>query len=315
MNARKTLTAVLIICCLGSYGKFSSSVGAEEADQSDVKSVLATAKDRALETKHLLKYKFTEGEVIQWKVRHLGTTEATVQGNTQTSKMRAVSTKQWKIIDVDEDGNTTFKHSVLDVNMWQKVSGRKEVRYDSSRDEPPPPEYENVAETVGVPLATVKISPFGQVLERDETPRHINAGLGDITVPFPNEPVKIGQNWHVPNEIRVRRRDGKVLRIKTRLVYTLQSVKSGVATINVKTEVITPINDPQVEAQLVQQLINGELKFDVDAGRLMSRQVDWDETVVGFNGSDSLMKYLARFTEDLVSAEAMASQPDESAAR
>ncbi|MFO7906860.1 MAG: DUF6263 family protein [Planctomycetota bacterium] len=312
MNARDTLATVLVTLCLLPHWNASNPVLAGETNP---ESVLATAKNNALETKHRLEYKFTDGEVIQWKVQHLGTTEATVQGNTQTSKMRAVSTKQWEIVDVDDEGNATFVHSVLDVEMWQKVSGREEIRYNSAEDETPPPEYRNAAKTVGVPLATVKISPSGKVLERDEKPRHIHSGLGNIAVPLPTDPVKVGQSWKVSNKIRVSRRDGKVLRIKTRLVYTLKSVKSGVATITVRTEVVTPVNDPQIEAQLVQQLIEGELKFDVDAGRLMSRRVDWDETVVGFNGNDSLMKYLARFTEELVATEKMANQPAEPAAR
>ena len=60
----------------------------------------------------------------------------------------------------------------------------------------------------------------------------------------------------------------------------------------------------------MQQLTNGELKFDIDAGRVISRQIDWDETVVGFSGDDSLMKYLARFTEKLVPADKVARQDD-----
>ena len=85
------------------------------------------------------------------------------------------------------------------------------------------------------------------------------------------------------------------------------------ATISVKTEVVTPVNDPQIKSQLVQQLTNGEVKFDMDAGRVVSRAIDWDETVVGFSGDDSLMKYLARFTEDLLPAEGVAQKPGRAA--
>ncbi len=79
------------------------------------------------------------------------------------------------------------------------------------------------------------------------------------------------------------------------------------ATISVDTEVLTPVNDPKIQAQLVQQLTSGEIKFDVDAGRPLARRIDWDETVVGFNGADSMMKYLARFTEELLPVDATAS--------
>lgn len=312
MNAHKTLATVLVAY---SFCAIFWPTHTASGNGPGLESVLVKAKKNALETKHLLQYKFTEGETIQWKVRHLGTTEATVQGNTQTSKMRAVSTKQWKVTGVDNEGNATFVHSVLDVNMWQKVSGREEVRYDSSSDETPPPEYRHVAKTVGVPLSTVTISPSGRVLERDKTPHQLNSGLGEIAVPLPDEPVKVGQDWRVTNEIRVRRQDGKVLHVKTRRVYTLESVKTGIATITVRTEVLTPVNDPRIEAQLVQQLVAGELKFDVDAGRVISREIDWDETIVGFGGHESVMKYLARFTEELIPTEKVARQSEDSESR
>jgi hypothetical protein len=89
-----------------------------------------------------------------------------------------------------------------------------------------------------------------------------------------------------------------VKRIKTRQVYTLEKVLTGIATISVRTEVLTPVDDPAVQSQLVQRVKRGEIKFDIDAGRVLSQQMDIDETVIGFNGPDSLMKYLARLSEE-----------------
>ncbi|MEO1616968.1 MAG: hypothetical protein AAFV88_14020, partial [Planctomycetota bacterium] len=47
------------------------------------------------------------------------------------------------------------------------------------------------------------------------------------------------------------------------------------------------------------QLSNGIIKFDLDAGHMISRELSWDETVVGFQGPNSLMEYRARMTETL----------------
>ena len=38
----------------------------------------------------------------------------------------------------------------------------------------------------------------------------------------------------------------------------------------------------------------------MDAGRVLKRTLDWNEVVVGFNGPESNMSYLARMTESLV---------------
>ena len=277
------------------------------AGDEDFSVELAAATKRATGETYLLRYRFAKGEMIRWKVRHLGTTEATVRGATQTSKMRAISTKQWEVTDVDSQGNATFVYTVTDVDMWQKISGRPEVRYNSETDKSPPSEYVQVAKSVGVPIATVSVTPSGKVLQRNKAPTQTHSGLGNIIMPLPVEPVRIGASWHVSNEIRVRSdKTGRAERVKTRIVYTLDEVKTGLATINVRTELVTPVDDPAIKSQLVQQLTNGEIEFDLDAGRIYSQQIDWDETVVGFSGDNSVMKYLAHFTEELVGGDVTA---------
>ncbi|MCA9153092.1 MAG: hypothetical protein KDA92_27515, partial [Planctomycetales bacterium] len=76
-----------------------------------------------------------------------------------------------------------------------------------------------------------------------------------------------------------------------------------------KTQVLTPIDDPRVQSQLIQRISKGEIRFDVDNGRILSRQLDWDEQVLGFSGADSNMKYLQRLTETLVPATQTAALP------
>ncbi|MBM4093088.1 MAG: hypothetical protein FJ276_27320 [Planctomycetes bacterium] len=308
MNARIRILAV------GLFGLFAvgSRLAAQEpgAEKGLAKQLSAAAK-RAVQAKQLLRYQFQPGESLQWQVTHLVTVETTIKGNTQTAKTSSKSTKVWTVKDVDEAGNVTFVYSVSRINMWRKVSGSDEMRYDSEVDENPPLEYAHVASTVGVPLASVTVSPSGRVIQRDDIPQPTNTGLGQIIRPLPEEPVEVGDSWRTTDEIHVRNQNGEVSRIKTRLVYTLKSYKAGVATISVKTEVLTPVEDPRIKSQLVQQVTNGEIKFDNDAGRILSQQIDWDDTVLGFNGPDSSMKHLARFTEELIPAGATAQKPSE----
>ena len=258
---------------------------------------------------YLLRYQFAQGEQVEWKVMHLGTTETKIQGNTQTSKSRSVSTKAWQVSDVDAEGNFTFSHSVINVNMWQQLSDRPEVRYNSETDTEIPAEYQQVAQTVGIPLATVTISPKGDIIGREGSEANEKFGVGGIVMLLPEKPVKAGSRWYEPSELHTRLPDGRVKKIQIRKNYTLEKVQTGVATIAIKTEVLTPVNDARIESQLVQQLTDGTIKFDVDAGRVIAKEMNWDETVVGFNGADSMMKYLARFTEELLPAQHTSGKP------
>jgi len=216
-----------------------------------------------------LRYEFSPGEVFRCKVTHLTTVDTKIRGVTETAQTRSVSTKVWKILNVDQAGNVTFSYTVEDASMWQQLSGREEIRYDSSKDEEPPDEYRHVAETVGVPLGTITISPSGEILRRENARPQFNPGIGELTIPLPPQPVQVGESWTRDGELPIRLNDGKVKRVKTRHVYQLKKVQTGVATIAARTEVLTPVDDPAVQSQLVQRVKRGEVRFDVDAGRVL----------------------------------------------
>jgi hypothetical protein len=273
----------------------------------DHASALESAKRELTDHSYRLQYKFSAGEVVRTKVVHLVSIETKIRGVTETAKTRSVSAKAWKITDVDEEGNATFVYLVEEVSMWQQVSGRQEVRFDSSKDEEAPPEYRHVAESVGVPMATVTIAPNGEIAKREKARPQFNPGIGELTIRFPDQAIKAGTKWSTTGELPVRARPNMpIKRVKIRQLYTLEKVQTGVATISVQTQVLTPVNDPAIQSQLVQRIKKGEIKFDIDAGRVLSQQMDIDETVIGFSGPDSIMKYLARHTEENVEKDAVA---------
>jgi hypothetical protein len=195
----------------------------------------------------------------------------------------------------------TFNHIVDAVEMTQQQGGAEEVRWDSREEATPPAIFEKVAEQIGKILSTISVDARGQEVNRkDNGGTKASLGMGSLTLALPEEPIAVGASWSVPREVKTRTEDGEVKTIKIREVYTLEKVKTGVATLSIKSEPLTPINEDSVRAQVVQQLSNGSIRFDIDNGRMLSKQLDWDETVVGFQGANSLMEYRARLTESLV---------------
>jgi hypothetical protein len=248
---------------------------------------------------HTLAYKFTPGEETRSRVVQQSTVDTKIKGQVSVAKSWSISTKVWKITGVDAKGNITLENSVADVNMWQSVTGKPEIKYNSLTDKNPPLGYQYVADSIGKPLATLTISPSGKLLDRrSDLPQH-NTGLGDIAVPLPEAPVKEGDTWETPEEVRLKIEDVH-LTIKTRQFYRLVKVQTGVATISVETQILTPVRDPKVLSQLVQRMQKGTIKFDIDAGRLLSKQMDLDQSILGFNGPESHMNYLSRTTEEPV---------------
>ena len=282
---------------------FSLVTAASSDDVSARREKLDVVTNKLAGGEYLLRYKLQNGANLRWQVTHLASTQTTIQGNTQTAKSKSESVKVWKVTNIEANGNASFVHQVDEVNMWQKVSDRAEIRYNSKTDETAPPIYKPVAETVGVPMYVASIDPRGQVIKRESKHKQTEVsqiGLENLTILLPEKPVKVGSSWYSPSQLNVRLPDGRVKEIKIRRSYKLTKVHAGVATIDVKTEVLTPMNDPKVKLNLLQRLNHGSFKFDIDAGIVLRKQMKWDETIINFNGADSIMHYLAEFTEELI---------------
>ena len=250
-----------------------------------------------------LQYKFQPGEVIRTEVTHRATVETTIKGTTQTAETRTTSIKIWHINPTSTPNQFTFIHGVESIDMWQHTKGREEVSYNSETDKTPPLGYEDVAKAVGVPLSEVVIDARGNVLKRKELHQQSNANPAPVTMPLPEKPVALGESWTHPLDLDVMLANGGgTKKIQARQKFTLENVKSGIATIQVDSDALTAVNDPAIEAQLIQRMPTGTIRFDIDEGRVIAQQMDVDKRVIGFNGPASSMHYLSRFNEEFKSA-------------
>lgn len=260
----------------------------------------ATGTAAKTEPKYLLRYKLRPGETLLSKVIHFANTRTKIQGLEEDSESRTTSEKQWQVKNVDANGNMVFEYRINAVDMAQRVGEGEEIKYNSRTDTNVPEIYQQVSETLNKPLSLITMNPQGQVVNRDKEMKSPQLGMGELALPLPAEPIAIGGQWSVPRETRVKLEDGTQKVIKLRELYTLEKVSAGVATISIETQPLTPISDPAIDSQIIQQLSKGQIKFDLDNGRMLSKQLDWSDVVVGFRGPDTSLKYDSRLTEELV---------------
>lgn len=260
-----------------------------------------------------LRYRFRPGEELQWQVIHRARVRTTVAQTEQTAETLSRSTKTWKVLEVDAKGTGKFELRVDDVEMTHRISDGKEVRYDSRSGDPPPAGFADVGKTIGKPLAIITLTQRGEVVERKQLQPEALQTHGYLTVPFPENPVKIGESWTVPDEVTVPLRNGIVKKIQIQQKFTLEDVKNDIAVIRIGTQVLTPITDPEVEVQLVQRLSEGTVRFDMSAGRIISQEIEVDRQVVGFQGEASAFHYQTRFTEELLGSRMARSEKPQTA--
>ncbi len=260
--------------------------------------------------RYLLRYKFQPGETIRWEVTHQALIRTTVSGVSQTAESVSKSVKVWKILQVEADGTAVLEHLVENVQMWQKLTGRQEVRYDSQTDKEPPPGFQTIAKSIGTPLARITLSPEGKLLHRQ---RYLSQPQDQpdspITMPLPEKPVAIGQSWSEIFELEVPLETGGVRKVKTKQIFILQNVQDQIATIEAATQILTPNLPPEVEVKLIQQASSGTIRFDLEQGRVIQQQIEVDKRVIGFRGEASSLHCLSRFQEKLLPAEQTARRP------
>jgi hypothetical protein len=77
-------------------------------------------------------------------------------------------------------------------------------------------------------------------------------------------------------------------------------VQDGLATIAVETAVLTPVNNPQIQAQLIARTPEGRVVFDMNRGVVRSKHLTVENRVIGFAGNDSSMSATGTIDERLL---------------
>jgi hypothetical protein len=262
-------------------------------------SIIAQSPPGSSET-YLLQYKMQKGETVRWDVEHVATTKTRMAGEMEETSSRSISRKAWKVLDVDATGDMTFSHSIESVDMWQQIGNDEPIAYNSKLDKEVPYEYETTAARLGKTLAEIKVTADGQIKERKSDLKEMKFGVGDITIPLPKQPIPLGQKWNVPTTFTASDEEDRSHELKARLAYQLVKVTDGNAYITFRTEILTPIDSAKVESQIMQQKTKGYLVFDIVKGRVIRKDIEWNEKVQGFEGDESFLEYIAKMSEKIV---------------
>jgi hypothetical protein len=290
-------TLVIIGCLVGSLSAQTSDSLTARGDSTPAAEGNAPAPPDS--TTYDLRYKLSSGDVLRYDVSHRASIRSTIDQTTQAAQTKTDSVKLWKITDVLPNGDIEVMNVVERVHMVNQLPDHDPAEYDSARDTTPPPGFEDAARSVGVPLSVVRITPRGKVIARDLKIRQQSVEEdAPVVLRLPNKPVTIGETWDEPFEVKVTLESGGTKSVQTRRRHKLTGIANGIATIQVTYQVLSPI-DATAECQLVQRLMEGDVKFDIDAGRIVSQQMDIDKRILGFAGPTSSMHYVMRMEEKL----------------
>ncbi len=256
---------------------------------------LATAE----EVRHALRYQFRPGESVYF-TSHNETARRYLQNSHEIETNDAVDAlKHYQVLSVTPEGAAVLELTI-DRTRMSVANGDSLFTYDSTRDRNPPSAFQIVHETVGRPWLRVTVNPRGEMTNFQTpggTPVPESTDFVSRVLPvLPEQAVAVGEVWKEPftvdvptGDLEVREGQPLTRPINLQRVYKLASVENGVATLELRTEVLTARRTPKEEVALVQRKFSGSIVLDLPSGRLLSRDLAIDGGVVGYDGPMSAM--------------------------
>ncbi len=255
-------------------------------------------------------YRFKAGQFFHYEVIDKAELTTQMASNQAKAVQKTESLKSFRVISVDEAGGAILEPVVEIVRMSSQTGDKAAIAFDSSKDTVAPKGFESLASTIGRPLARFHVTANGRLTKVTmlvtDAPKKLTeaAQKTDPSINFlvvlPEMPVKIGDKWSEKFETQVAINESLNQPLVLIRSYELTSVTDHIATIRVRTSLLTPVTDPTILRQLVQQTPSGTIQFDLSEGRLVSKVLKIDEKIVGAFGQQTLLQADGESTERLV---------------
>ena len=192
-----------------------------------------------------------------------------------------------RVTSVGPDGVANLELSIDRAYMTATSDGNTAV-YDSAHPEKASEEFAEVHETTRKPTQ-VRVNALGKVLPVEGAADPVT---NDLLFQLPAEAISVGSTWKEKFEsgVQIDAKTEKLMRpLHMERRFTLKSVDGGVASISMTTVCLSPIRDPFQESQVIQRKPGGILKFDIERGCLIDRDIRIDDKAVGFQGTGTAM--------------------------
>ncbi len=252
----------------------------------------------------LLRYKFEPGQEIRYEVSLHDDYVIKIGLSTDTPHSYQDSEKSYRVVSVSEDGSAVLEVTFewVEIDLFQ--NGAK-AHYDSRIDKSPEAIFQPLADMIGKPRLRLTVSATGKVLDIEQLinqQQKPDKLAEDFLPELPEEPVKVGGIWKEEISVPVSFPNNPKLKqiVKLQRRYFVRSLKDGIADIVVKTKVLTPLNNPELEMQLIRRKPQGDFQINLEKGLFLSQSFSQNNRVLNFSNGPSQMDFKQRHTEKML---------------
>ncbi|MBR2003886.1 MAG: hypothetical protein IJ991_06865, partial [Thermoguttaceae bacterium] len=277
------------------------------ADRTTVAPTLAPRTDEAgadERPKYRLEYKFQPDTSLRWNVVHQVRKKVSYAGKETTTETSSTAFRRWNFGERGADGKLAARHEIDRMILRQNEEGKDPIDFDSERDLVVPKEIAafGTEKAIGVVLETFDINPCGVMSDKKKLVAEYQGREGDsnVLVPFPTEPVAVGDVWTVPYALYLKGGDEVVRPYRVVERFRLESVDEKFATISFTTTLMTIVDDPVVEGALAERLFSGRALFDRERGLTLRTELTFNRRVANAFGFSSYLEYNCQVVEKLI---------------
>lgn len=271
--------------------------------------VSATATTSTPATTVVLKFKFQSGQFVHYAGHSKVEYHTELEDRSYDSSQSNESGSHFRVVTVDEKGLALIEPILDRTRMTAQLPEKKAVVFDSSGDEQSDPQFQAVRDSIGKSVARFQVSPLGKLVKAIVVDRDAPKALQDaaerleMRFPFlltlPETPVSVGDKWREEYSVVVIN-EGLKQPVPLRRIYELTGVAENVAIIKFRTLALTPLHDPELEKQIIQQTPVGTIEFDIDRGLVRSYTSAINRSTINAFGPRSLLKVSGESSEKLV---------------
>jgi hypothetical protein len=250
------------------------------------------------------RFRWQAGQVLTYRVEQQTQAVEVLNGTRAETKTRTNLLKRWHVLSVDAAGVATVQHSLAALRIETTTPSGETLLFDSaSADKSSPPLREQLAKYVGVPLSTLRVDSWGRVVEVKES-KFGPASRFEAELPFvvllPGAPPTLGQSWKRAYNITLEPPAGTGEKYACVQRYTCKRLDSTAAVLGIATE---PKALPEALADqvpLLRMQPEGEIIFDLEAGRMQSVHLRVQKELKEHQGAGSSYRFESTYSERYV---------------
>jgi hypothetical protein len=241
------------------------------------------------------------GQVLVYRAEQVTQATETLGEMRSETRTRLNLSKRWQVLGVDA-GVATLQLSLTAMRMETTTPSGQTLLFDSSApDQSTPALKDQLGKYVGPPLAVLRVDGYGRVLEVKES-KFGSASRYDAEPPFggvlPGALPQVGQGWERAYQITLEPPQGTGEKFPAVQHYACKAIDAATLTVTLKTELKNPPAAPADQVPLLQMQPDGEIVWDLQAGRLRSVHLRIEKELPNYQGEGSHYRFVSTYAEE-----------------